>query len=340
MNFWYRRSWQAYLLLPLSGLFWLISRIRYYLYQRQILPSYRSPVPVVVVGNLSVGGNGKTPAVIWLVEQLQQQGLKVGIISRGYGSRSSIFPLLVDADSDPIFAGDEPVLLAQRTQVPLAISPNRKQAIELLLQHFDCDVIISDDGLQHYALQRDKEIVLMDSERGSNGLGNGFLLPAGPLRECPKRLQQVDLIIANGKANLYSQAEMELVPCDAVNLVSQQTMPLEQFKTAVALAGIGNPSRFFKMLENLGIKLEQTLALADHQAFSPELFKNLPKNTPHLMTEKDAVKCLAFAQPNWWYVPVKTKVQGEKAEQFIQQLVEQIIDCKQQREHSKGKNNE
>ena len=184
MPFWYSNSKLAWLLLPFSLLFWLISQIRLALFSLNILSSYKSPKPVIIVGNLSVGGNGKTPVVVWLVEELQKQGLRIGVISRGYGSQSKTYPLLVTPETDPVQGGDEPVLIAKRTGVPVVISPNRQQAIELLLKTQDCDLIISDDGLQHYKLQRDIEIVVMDAERA---LGNGFVLPAGPLRELPSR---------------------------------------------------------------------------------------------------------------------------------------------------------
>ncbi|MBN6076962.1 tetraacyldisaccharide 4'-kinase [Aggregatibacter actinomycetemcomitans] len=319
MQFWYSRSWITWLLCPFSLLFWLITAIRRALFRFNLLKSYRAPVPVVIVGNLSVGGNGKTPAVIWLVQELTKCGLKVGVISRGYGSQAKQYPLLVTSTGDPVEAGDEPVLIATRTQAPVCISPNRQQAIECLLEHAQCDVIISDDGLQHYKLQRDIEVVIMDAQRG---LGNGFLLPAGPLRELPNRLKSVDFIITNGAENQYSDAVMTLQPQYAVNLVSLAQRPLAEFSQATAIAGIGNPSRFFAMLQQHGITLTATQAFQDHQRFSADLFNQFDKNQPLLMTEKDAVKCLAFAQKNWWYVPVTTEIHGEKARQLIQKIVQ------------------
>ena len=319
MQFWYSRSWIAWLLCPFSLLFWLITTVRRALFRLNLLKSYRAPVPVVIVGNLSVGGNGKTPAVIWLVQELTKYGLNVGVISRGYGSKAKNYPLLVTPTSDPIEVGDEPVLIATRTQAPVCISPNRQQAIECLLQHTKCDVIISDDGLQHYKLQRDFELVIMDAKRG---LGNGFLLPAGPLRELPSRLKNVDIIITNGSENQYSDAVMTLKPQYAVNLVTKAQRPLNEFSQATAIAGIGNPPRFFTMLQQHGIQLIETQAFQDHQSFSPELFAKFDKNRPLLMTEKDAVKCMTFAEEYWWYVPVTTEIQGEKAQQFIQKIVQ------------------
>lgn len=317
MNFWYSRSKIVYLLLPFSFLFWLISTIRRVLFQSGILSAYKAPVPVVIVGNLSVGGNGKTPVVVWLVQQLQARGLTCGVISRGYGSQSEIFPLLVNAETDPIQGGDEPVLIAKRTGAPVCISPDRRQAVELLLSRYPCDVLVSDDGLQHYKLRRDIEIVVMDAVRG---LGNGWVLPAGPLRELPSRLASVDLIITNGGENAYSDAVMRLNPHYAINLVTNEKRELGVFKRAIAIAGIGNPTRFFNMLQAEGIQLVTSQAFRDHQQFDPELFARFDSTLPLLMTEKDAVKCDRFSQRNWWYVPVDAEISGEKSAALLDKI--------------------
>lgn len=304
MNLWQKRSLFTYLLAPFSLLFWLISQGRRWLYRKKMLKSYRSPVPVLVVGNLSVGGNGKTPVVVWLVEQLQQRGVKVGVISRGYGGKNRQFPQLVTPESSPEQLGDEPVLIAQRTQAPVAISPNRQQSISLLLQHYDLDLIISDDGLQHYALERDIEWVVVDGERR---FGNGFVLPAGSLRELPSRLAQVQAVICNGGTPQAGEFLMKLTPEFAVNVKTQARVPLHNFQQqrVIALAGIGYPPRFFKMLQEHGILLHDSHAFADHQAYSLEQILPLQQGEmPLLMTEKDAVKCRAFAAENWWSVPV------------------------------------
>ncbi len=310
MPFWYSRSKLAWLLLPFSLLFWVISQIRRAFFSLGIKSAYRAPKPVVIVGNLSVGGNGKTPVVVWLVEELKKRGFRSGVISRGYGSRSKIYPLLVTENTSPIEGGDEPVLIAKRTSVPVVISPNRRQAIELLLKQSECDIIISDDGLQHYQLQRDLEIVVMDAERA---LGNGFVLPAGPLRELPSRLKNVDFVITNGGKNQYSDAVMTLVPHYAVNLKSKEKRRLNEFAFGSAIAGIGHPQRFFTMLEKQGIVLNHTQAFQDHQHFEAAQLEKLARNQPLFMTEKDAVKCQTFAQENWWYVPVEAEiVEAEK----------------------------
>ncbi|OOF59059.1 tetraacyldisaccharide 4'-kinase [Rodentibacter myodis] len=327
MPFWYTHSKLAWLLLPFSCLFWIISQFRRVLFLLGVKSIYRAPKPVVIVGNLSVGGNGKTPVVVWLVEELKKRGLRAGVISRGYGSQSKSYPLLVTEKTNPIAGGDEPVLIAKRTGVPVVISPNRRQAIELLLKQGECDIIVSDDGLQHYKLQRDIEIVVMDAERA---LGNGFVLPAGPLRELPARLKTVDFVIANGGKNQYADAVMRLVPHYAINLKNSEKRPLSAFQSGSAIAGIGNPQRFFTMLEKLGITLNHKQAFQDHQHFEAAQLEKITENQPLFMTEKDAVKCQAFAKENWWYVPVVAEIteaeeQGEKLPHFwtkIDELVE------------------
>lgn len=315
MKIWQTRSLITWLLAPFSLLFWLISQIRVWLYRANWLKSYRAPLPVLVVGNISVGGNGKTPAVIWLVEQLQQHGIRAGVISRGYGGKNKVFPKLVTPNSDPALMGDEPVLIAQRTRAPVAISPNRRESIELLLSQFELDLIITDDGLQHYALQRDFEWVIVD---GVRLFGNGFVLPAGGLRELPSRLNRVNAVIYNGNPNPEQGFSMVLKAENAVNLCSGELRAIRDFEGQpwVAMAGIGNPNRFFITLQQY-LTLDQTdldennrssrlYAFADHQAYTLEMLKPLANaDQPLLMTEKDAVKCRAFAEPNWWFVPVE-----------------------------------
>lgn len=315
MKIWQTRSLLTWLLAPFSLLFWLISQIRLWLYRANWLKSYRAPLPVLVVGNISVGGNGKTPAVIWLVEQLQQHGIRTGVISRGYGGKNRVFPQLVTADSDPALMGDEPVLIAQRTRAPVAISPNRRESIELLLSQFELDLIITDDGLQHYALHRDWEWVIVDGERL---FGNGFVLPAGGLRELPSRLKRVNAVIYNGRNPSAHGFTMSLNAVNAVNLLRGEQKPLTAFANSnwKAMAGIGNPSRFFTTLRQY-LPLAQAelddisrssrlYAFADHQAYTAEMLKPLANaDQPLLMTEKDAVKCRTFAEPNWWFVPVE-----------------------------------
>jgi tetraacyldisaccharide 4'-kinase len=193
---WYGNRLFALPLLPLSALFGSASALRRLFYRLRLKRVHHFDVPVVVVGNLTVGGTGKTPLVIWLSRHLAARGFRPGIVSRGYGGSARHWPQQVRADSDPVVVGDEAVLLAQRTGCPMCVSPHRSQAVETLLRHTDCDIVISDDGLQHLAMGRDLEILVVDGQRG---LGNGFLLPAGPLRELPVRLRRADLAISSGR---------------------------------------------------------------------------------------------------------------------------------------------
>lgn len=324
MKLWQSINFMTFLLMPFSLLFWLVSHVRKSLYTHHGLTSYRAPIPVLVVGNISVGGNGKTPVVIWLVEQLQQKGLKVGVISRGYGGKNRQFPQLVSPQSCAELLGDEPVLIAQRTGVPVAVSPNRRESIELLLSQFELDLIITDDGLQHYALQRDMEWIVVDGERR---FGNGFVLPAGGLRELPSRLNSVQAVICNGGHAKEGEHLMQLETDTAVNLYTHQCIPLTELvdKPIVAMAGIGHPPRFFQMLESLNIHLQATHAFADHQAYSAEKLAALTKeNELLLMTEKDAVKCRAFAQENWWYVPVSATFSAQSTA-YLTELVLNLV---------------
>ena len=281
-------------------------------------------MPVLVIGNISVGGNGKTPLVIWLVEQLQKKGVKVGVISRGYGGENKVYPQLVTPESNPKLMGDEPLLIAQRTHAPVAISPNRQQSIELLLSQFELDLIVTDDGLQHYALERDMEWVVVDGERR---FGNGFVLPAGGLRELPSRLKQVQAVICNGKNANAGEHAMHLEPDFVINLKTGEKRKLSEFTQSVyALAGIGYPPRFFNMLKELGIPLAETFSFADHQAFTAEMIvPKLSQNLPLLMTEKDAVKCKAFTQENWWYVPVSARF-SEKSTACLVEMVSKLLE--------------
>jgi tetraacyldisaccharide 4'-kinase len=315
---WYRLSLWHLLLLPASWLFWLLSTLRRLCYRLHLLPSYQLPVPVIVIGNISVGGTGKTPLAIWLAERLKQSGYRPAIISRGYGgSIHGVSP--VYANSDPVAVGDEPVLLAKRSRCPVWVGRDRVAvAMALLKAHPECNVIISDDGLQHYKLQRDVEIVVVD---GARGFGNGWLIPAGPLRESESRIKTADAIVYNGGKSVSGAFTMTLESAALHNLVNPtKTASVADFfgQHVYAIAGIGNPERFFHQLQDFGLQFEQ-LAFPDHHVFQAADLQSI-KAEAILMTEKDAVKCSAFAQPNWWYLPVNAMVDEALANRILNKL--------------------
>ncbi len=265
--------------------------------------SYRAPVPVVVVGNITVGGTGKTPLILWLIEHCRRQGLRVGVVSRGYGATPPQLPWRVRADQSAAQAGDEPLLIVQRSGVPLMIDPDRSRAVQALLAAEPLDLILSDDGLQHYRLARDLELVLIDAARG---LGNRRCLPAGPLREPVERLHEVDAVLFNGAvADSDEGYAFGLEPTALVNVRSGERRGVEHFppgQAVHAVAGIGNPQRFFNTLQGLNWRPEPH-PFADHAVYSAEAL-NFTPSLPLVMTEKDAVKCRAFAAADWWYLAV------------------------------------
>lgn len=311
----------APLLYPLSKVFGVIANHKRKQFVSQSNHAYRSPIPVIVVGNLSVGGNGKTPMVIWLVEQLQAQGMKPGVISRGYGAKAKQYPLLVEKATSTKQAGDEPVLIFQRTNAPVCVSPNRQQAIKELLNH-GVNIIISDDGLQHYKMARDLEIVVID---GVRRFGNGHYLPFGPLRELPDRLASVDIKICNGDKANANEKQMRLEARDFINVATGEKANADDVQSAIAIAGIGNPKRFFTTLSQMGVTTSQEIAFADHQDFQISQLTEFANSTNAiLMTEKDAVKCRSFAIENeikhWWYLPVDAKFTTEESQEILDKI--------------------
>jgi len=315
---WSGKSPLYLLLLPLSWLYGLITCGLRLCYRKGWKKSWRSPVPIIVVGNLTAGGNGKTPVVIWLIEQLQHQGLRAGVVSRGYGGKADSYPLLLDASTKTAEAGDEPVLIYQRTGAPVAVSPVRSDAVKALLEHHQLDVIVTDDGLQHYALQRDVEIVVVD---GIRRFGNGWWLPAGPMRERASRLNSVDAVITNGGQSEQGEIAMQLQPGMAVNLLTGEQRDATLLPQVVAMAGIGHPPRFFATLENLQVTTQAEFAFADHQDYQFEqLNALLSAEQILLMTEKDAVKCRSFAQPNWWYLPVNAQISDSDTTRLLAKI--------------------
>ena len=315
---WSGRSVLWLLLLPLSWLYGLIANLIRLSYRWGWRKAWRAPVPVVVVGNLTAGGNGKTPVVIWLVQALQQRGFKPGVVSRGYGGKADGYPLVLTASTTTVQAGDEPVLIYQRTGAAVAVSPRRKEAVQALLQQGDVDIIITDDGLQHYALARDFEIVVVDGKRR---FGNGWWLPAGPMRERASRLRSVDAVITNGGEALSGEISMQLVPAQAVNLKSGQTQPVSSLSGVVAMAGIGHPPRFFTTLRQQGVVLEKEVPFADHQSYSESQLASLVTSEQTLlMTEKDAVKARSFAAANWWYLPVNAELPPAQSDDLLKRI--------------------
>lgn len=307
------------LLLPLSWLYGLVSSVIRLSYRAGWRRAWRAPVPVVVVGNLTAGGNGKTPVVIWLVEQLQQRGIRPAVVSRGYGGKAARYPLILKPDTTTAEAGDEPVLIYQRTGAPVAVAPKRAEAVQALLAEAQPQIIITDDGLQHYALARDKEIVVVDGERR---FGNGWWLPAGPMRERAGRLQSVDAVITNGGKAQPGEIAMRLQPGLAVNLLTGEQRPVASLSEVVAMAGIGHPPRFFATLRACGVEPLHCIGLADHQALTESDVQALAHDTQTLiMTEKDAVKCRGFARSNWWYLPVEATLSQPEADRLLDDIL-------------------
>ena len=333
---WYKKSGWLYLLWPLALLFQFIAWLRriYWLQIRQRSTEKNVPhLPLIVVGNITVGGTGKTPFVIALGKLLKQRGMRVGVISRGYGGRAPHHPFRVKADSNPGESGDEAILIARNLQCPVLVDTNRTRALQALTASAECDVIISDDGLQHYAMPRDIEIVIIDGERG---LGNKLCLPAGPLREPPSRLLRVDHVVINGgSCDRYRKQTkdctmMQLQPLCWMNVRSAERMELEALSALAAvengapaqvmhaLAGIGNPQRFFNTVSSLGYDAVYH-PFPDHYNFTEQDLQ-FGDNAIVLMTEKDAVKCSSFAGENCWYLTLEAQLDSD----FVAKLVGEI----------------
>lgn len=314
---WYSASPLSLLLAPLGSIYAGAVHVRRALYRSGRLRSTRVAVPVIVVGNLTVGGTGKTPLVIWLVEALRRAGKRPGVVSRGYGGKGTQWPQQVRPDSNPQDVGDEPVLIALRGACPVVVDPDRVRAAQTLLALHECDVIVADDGLQHYALQRDVEIAVVDGVRRH---GNGRCLPAGPLREPLRRLREVDMIVVND-GNSMDACSFRLVGDVACALDGKQAArALADFagQAVHAVAAIGRPARFFDHLRGHGVQAI-THAFPDHHFFRAEDIR-FGDHLPVLMTEKDAVKCRGFAEATHWYIPVSAALE-ERCKSHLQQLL-------------------
>ncbi|MEP5568080.1 MAG: tetraacyldisaccharide 4'-kinase [Halioglobus sp.] len=301
---WYQGAKWLWLLRPLEWLFRLLAAARRYLYQLNVLVSYQAPLPVVVVGNITVGGTGKTPVVIALVEAMQAKGLRPGVVSRGYGATSDVFPHVLNDSSDAGQSGDEPLLIYRRTNVPCVVDPDRAMAVQTLIDKAEVDLVICDDGLQHYGLARDFEIAVLDQTRG---VGNGFCLPAGPLREPASRLQSVDRTLYRGSDD--TENGVRYIPKAWVNLETGEQRPLSSFSGAQAtwaVAGIGQPEQFFSTLRSIGLNFQSQI-FPDHHRYTAQNFSSMGEDLI-LMTEKDAVKCQVLAIPNAWYLRIDAQL--------------------------------
>lgn len=328
---WYNKAGWLVLLWPLALVFQMLVSARRKIQQRTTRPAdYKAPV--IIIGNISVGGTGKTPLLIELVNHYKAAGYSPGIISRGYGATTRTFPLQVNEESDVALCGDEALLTAQRTECPVVIDPDRRRALQYLLKHNNVDLVFSDDGMQHYKLYRDVEIAVVDGQRL---LGNGFSLPAGPLRERAGRLQDVDFVVINGApektpAGLENASIMQVVPRFLVNLRSGERRPLagapfSMGNVVQAVAGVGNPERFFSALSVLPYQIRQ-FPFPDHYSFSESDFDSgkLDAHQPIVMTEKDAVKCQGFARTNFWALTIEVELE----EAFLQALTQRIEACR------------
>ncbi|MDX1677215.1 tetraacyldisaccharide 4'-kinase [Arsukibacterium sp.] len=309
---WYQKNhWLSWLLLPLTALYWLLSTGRRLLFRSGILRRHQLPVPLVIVGNISVGGTGKTPFTLWLCQQLLAKGVRPGIISRGYGAKINV-PTRVNTDSLACHVGDEPLLLARRSQCPVVVCPDRVAAARALLDQYPVDMIICDDGLQHYRLARDLEIVLVDGKRG---FGNGLLLPSGPLRELPSRLASVDMVIANSGEVPQADYQMQISGNEAKNLLGKAPLlPCD----VTLVAGIGNPQRFLLSARLAGFNVIGQRFFADHHQFTATDFAGI--SGPVLMTEKDAVKCQLFARDNWYFLAVTASFDSEQGAEIVTKI--------------------
>lgn len=313
---WYKGAAWLWLLRPLEWLYRGVVAIRRWCYERGVISRYRAPVPVVVIGNVTVGGTGKTPVVIAIAQALRQTGRSVGVVSRGYGGRSERYPLVVEATTAAIECGDEPLLIRQTVDCPVVVDPDRPAAVRRLLSDFSVDVVISDDGLQHYALARDFELVLVDGQRG---LGNGWCLPAGPLREPSQRLESADAVIYrdgvdSDSAFFYAHEGLFRLSDGAHTALNPKTLGADVY----AIAGIGQPEQFFSTLEQAGFSLQRKV-FPDHHQYTVADFGAMA-DLPIIMTAKDAVKCAPFAGADAWQLPINAVLPSAVIDAIVERL--------------------
>jgi tetraacyldisaccharide 4'-kinase len=307
--YWLRKHWEkrtalTFLLIPASWLYRLLAAARRACYKIGLMRVTRVPVPVIVVGNITVGGTGKTPLVLWLSKFLTEHGFRPGIVLRGYGGHQTDSAVIAGPGSDPAVVGDEALLLARNSSCPVYVSRNRSLAAQTLVREYDCNVILSDDGLQHYAMARDVEIAVID---GNRRFGNGYQLPAGPLRESCRRLLAVDICVVNGRPHV-DELGMQMVALAFRQVIAPETQhSTDAFRgqRVHAVAGIGCPDRFFSQLRDLGIEVKEH-PFPDHYRFTAQDIE-FNDDWAVIMTEKDAVKCERLADQRHWYLAVEAK---------------------------------
>lgn len=311
---WYAPTWVTALLMPVSIFYRVFIAVRHVLYQSGVFTIQDFDVPIIVVGNLTVGGTGKTPLLIHLAKELMAHGYKPGVVSRGYGAKGP-YPVRVTPNTEVSRSGDEALLIARSLNVPVVVDPDRVNAVNEVLKAGSIDIVLSDDGLQHTRLGRCLEIVVIDGKRG---LGNGLLLPAGPLRESPKRLNTVNVVVRHGGIAKPGESTMETSLGVVVNINDGRESTLVSFKKkrCVVITAIANPDRFFQQLSDEGIQFEG-IEFPDHHYFSFEDLQSY-QNSTVLMTEKDAVKCQTLAGQDWWQVRQKIRTDGEVVELLLQ----------------------
>ena len=327
-NSWYKKRLWLWILWPLSRLIEFLVKRRRNKYLQNLQLSWKPDIPLIVVGNIVVGGSGKTPFVIWLSKLLEDQGYKPGIVSRGYGSKSNQYPLIIDNDSRVADSGDEPLIIHRNTNRPVCVSPNRTEAVKKLLQETDADIIISDDGLQHYKLNRDIEIIVFD---GLRGIGNNLCLPAGPLREPLERTKDADFIVSSTKRleidEIHEDCLMTYKPLEWVRLSDNKRFPANDWplsRSVHAVAGIGNPSKFYNTLSSLGLNIMEH-SFPDHYQFKEEDL-DFEDNHPILMTEKDAVRCMDMNNKNLWYLSIEAEIKDRDFKEDLLSKVKAIGD--------------
>jgi tetraacyldisaccharide 4'-kinase len=302
VKFWYRRGPLAWLLWPVSWIFLLGVCIRRLLYRFRILKSSHPGIPVIVVGNLTVGGSGKTPLVLWIAEHLKAKGWSPAILSRGYGTTLSA-PRAATISAEPAEVGDEPVLLARRSGCPVWVGADRVAVVAALrASQPEVNVLVLDDGLQHYRLRRDVEIAVVDAR----GFGNGFLLPAGPLREPQSRLRSVDAVVTHGSQGKFSMSLEGHTVHRMTDARERRTLQSFAGQKVHGVAGIGDPNRFFLHLAKAGIKVLPH-PFPDHHPFRAQDL-GFGDELPVMLTEKDAVKLRSAARPHWWVLPVSANL--------------------------------